>query len=76
MRDGLEFMRPLTQAHLDLRAAREQPRHDVTDTDGDARTTCEAGHERIRVMIYGSAPRPGSPTAGEGRRTCTRKTRS
>lgn len=53
MRDGLEFMRLLTQAHLDLRAAREQPRHDVTDADGDARTSCEDGHERTRVMIYG-----------------------
>ena len=53
MRDGLEFMRLLTQAHLDLRAAREQPRHDVTDAGGDARTSCEDGHERTRVMIYG-----------------------
>ncbi|MGZ5357281.1 MAG: hypothetical protein ACXWE8_13150 [Solirubrobacterales bacterium] len=46
MRDGLEFMRLLTQAHLDLRAAREHPRHDVTDADGDARSSCEDGHER------------------------------
>ena len=38
MRDGLEFMRLLTQAHLDLRAAREQPRHDVTYAGGAART--------------------------------------
>ena len=53
MKDGMEFMRLLTQAHLDLRAAREQPRHDVADADGDARTTCEDGHERTRVMIYG-----------------------
>ncbi|MGH3199737.1 MAG: ISKra4 family transposase, partial [Streptosporangiaceae bacterium] len=43
----------LTQAHLDLRAAREQRRDDVTDADGDTRTTCEDGHERTRVMIYG-----------------------
>jgi len=53
MRDGLEFMRLLTQAHLDLRAAREQPRHDVTDAGGNARTSSEDGHERTRVMIYG-----------------------
>lgn len=53
MRDGLEFMRLLTQAHLDLRGAREQPRTDVTDAGGDARTRCEDGHERTRVMIYG-----------------------
>jgi hypothetical protein len=50
---GFEFMRLLTQAHLDLRAAREQRRGDVTDADGDTRTTCEDGHERTRVMICG-----------------------
>ena len=33
MRDGLEFMRLLTQAHLDLRAVREQRGSDVTDSD-------------------------------------------
>src|SRR5271157_4148463 len=53
MKAGFEFMRLLTQAHLDLRAAREQRRDDVTDADGDARTTCEDGHQRTRVMIYG-----------------------
>jgi len=51
--DGMEFMRLLTQAHLDLRAAREQRRTDVADADGDVRMTCEEGHERTRVMIYG-----------------------
>ncbi len=53
MKAGFEFMRLLTQAHLDLRAVRERRRDDVTDADGDARTICEDGHERIRVMIYG-----------------------
>jgi len=53
MKAGFEFMRLLTQAHLDLRAAREQRRDDVTGADGDARTICEDGHERVRVMIYG-----------------------
>jgi hypothetical protein len=53
MKAGFEFMRLLTQAHLDLRAAREQRRDDVTGADGDARTTCEDGHQRTRVMIYG-----------------------
>lgn len=53
MKAGFEFMRLLTQAHLDLRAARERRRDDVTDADGDARTICEDGHERVRVMIYG-----------------------
>ena len=46
-------MRLVTQGHLDLRAAREQRRDDVTNAGGDARTTCEDGHERTRVMIYG-----------------------
>src|SRR6266853_1992547 len=36
-----------------LRAAREQRRDDVTGAGGDARTICEDGHERVRVMIYG-----------------------
>lgn len=53
MQAGFEFMRLLTQAHLDLRTAREQRRADVVDADGDARVTCEDGHERTRVMIYG-----------------------
>src|SRR5271157_3450640 len=46
MKAGFEFMRLLTQARLDLRAARERRRDDVTDADGDARTICEDGHER------------------------------
>ncbi len=53
MQAGFEFIRLLTQAHLDLRAAREQRRDDVTDADGDTRATREDGHERTRVMIYG-----------------------
>ncbi len=53
MQAGFEFMRLLTQAHLDLRTAREQRRADVADADGDVRVTCEDGHERTRVMIYG-----------------------
>jgi hypothetical protein len=53
MKAGFEFMRLLTQAHLDLRTAREQRRADVVDADGDVRVTCEDGHERTRVMIYG-----------------------
>ena len=37
-RDGMELMRLLAQAHLDLRALREQRRGDVTDADGDGLT--------------------------------------
>ncbi len=45
-------MRVLTEVHLALRPAREQRRDDVTDADRDARTTCEDGHKRTRIMIY------------------------
>jgi hypothetical protein len=53
MSDGMELMRLLVQAHLELRALREQHRDDVTDADGDTRVTCEDGQERGRVMIFG-----------------------
>ncbi len=41
------------EAHLVLRAAREQRRRDVTGADGDTRTTAEDGQQHTRVMIYG-----------------------
>ena len=50
---GFEAMRIFTEAHLGLRAARESRRADVTDADGDARTTAEDGQEHTRVMLYG-----------------------
>jgi hypothetical protein len=53
MRDGMELMRLLVQAHLDLRSLREARRDDVTDAAGDVRRTCEDGQERGRVMIFG-----------------------
>jgi hypothetical protein len=53
MTDGLEVMRLLAQAQLDLRALREQRRDGVTDADGNARRTAEDGQERTRVMIFG-----------------------
>jgi hypothetical protein len=53
MADGMVLMRLLVQAHLDLRALREQRRDDVTDADGDARRTAEGGQERTRAMISG-----------------------
>jgi len=53
MTDGLEVMRLLVQAHLDLRALREQHRDDVTDADGEVRRTAGDGQERTRVMIFG-----------------------
>jgi hypothetical protein len=53
VKDGQELMRLLTQAHLNLRALREERRGDVADADGDVRRTAEAGQERTRVMIFG-----------------------
>jgi hypothetical protein len=51
--DGFEMMRVLTEAHMALRSAREQRRGDVTDADGDARTTAEDGRGHTRMMMYG-----------------------
>ena len=53
MADGLELMRLLAEAHMALRAAREERRGDVRDADGDLRVTCEDGQEHTRVMIFG-----------------------
>jgi hypothetical protein len=53
MTDAMELARLLAQAHLDLRALREERRGDVIDSDGDRRVTCEDGQERGRVMIFG-----------------------
>lgn len=53
LREGMELTRLLVQAHLDLRALREQRRDDVTDCDGDVRGTAEPGRERGRVMVFG-----------------------
>ncbi|MDQ2873868.1 MAG: hypothetical protein M3Y33_03245, partial [Actinomycetota bacterium] len=50
---AMEAARLLVQAHLDLRAAREQRRRDVTGADGQVRTVTEDGQERTRVMIFG-----------------------
>ncbi len=53
MADGLELMRLLAEAHMALRATREERRGDVRDADGDLRVTCEDGQEHTRVMIFG-----------------------
>ena len=50
---GFEAMRIFTEAHMDLRAARESRRAGVVDADGDARTTAEDGQEHTRIMVYG-----------------------
>src|SRR6266536_3088455 len=53
MRDGMELMRLLAEAHMGLRALREQRRDAVTDADGGVRRTAEDGQEHTRVMIFG-----------------------
>lgn len=50
---GFELMRLLAEAHMALRAAREQRRDDVIDADGDLRTVAEDGQEHTRIMIFG-----------------------
>jgi hypothetical protein len=50
---GRELERLLLQAHLDLRAAREQRREDVTGPDGTAMTRAEKGHGRGLSTVFG-----------------------
>jgi hypothetical protein len=50
---GFEAMRIFTEAHMELRAAREERRGDVVDADGEARATAEDGQEHTRIMVYG-----------------------
>lgn len=49
-----ELIRTLMQDHLDLRAAREQRREDVTGSDAVARTRVEKGHQRQLAGVFGS----------------------
>ena len=72
MREGLEFMRLLTQAHLDARgprAARERC-HRL----GRGCTSCEDGHERTRVIAW-RPPATLQPLPA-GRYTCYRTPRA
>jgi hypothetical protein len=50
---GRELLRRLFQDRLDLTAAREERRHDVTGEDGVARTRAERGRERPLVTKFG-----------------------
>jgi hypothetical protein len=50
---GRELTRQLYQDHLDLRAAREERRAQVTGSDGVARTRAEAGHTRPLATVFG-----------------------
>jgi len=50
---GTELLRVLFQAHLDLRAAREPRRHDLTGPEGNTLTHCRQGCERDLMTIFG-----------------------
>ena len=50
---GRELLRRLFQDRLDLMAAREERRHDVTGEDGVARTRAEKGRTRPLVTKFG-----------------------
>ncbi len=50
---GRELTRPLLQDHLELRAAREQRREQVSGADGVTRTRAEAGHGRPLATVFG-----------------------
>ncbi|MDQ2813840.1 MAG: ISKra4 family transposase [Actinomycetota bacterium] len=50
---GRELLRRMHQDHLDLLAAREQRRDDVTGADGIRRTRAEKGHHRPLATVFG-----------------------
>ena len=50
---GREIQRRLLQDHLDLRAARERRREQVTGPDGVVRTRAEAAHTRSLASVFG-----------------------
>ena len=50
---GREIQRRLLQDHLDLRAAREPRREQVTGPDGVCRTRAEARHTRPLASVFG-----------------------
>ena len=50
---GREMLRRLFQGHLDLLAAREVRRHDVTGEDGVVRSRAERGRARPLVTKFG-----------------------
>ena len=58
---GFEFMRLLAQAHLDLRAAREQRRGNVTDAGGDARRPATAKAAAARAKQAAASGWPDDP---------------
>ncbi|MEC4019294.1 hypothetical protein [Streptomyces sp. H27-D2] len=53
LEQGRELQRLLMQAHLDVRAARERRREEVTDTAGVVHHRVEAGHTRTLATVFG-----------------------
>jgi hypothetical protein len=51
--DAREVFRLLLQGHLDLRAARETRRSQVTGADGVTRSRAETGHQRGLATVFG-----------------------
>ena len=66
-RDGLELMRRLFQAHLNLRALREQRLERVADSSGVSRPHAEAS-ERGLMTIFGSIRVPRLAYRAKGQR--------
>jgi hypothetical protein len=67
-RMGTELMRLLMQGHLDLRAAREVRRHDLTGADGSALSHCRPNRSRDLMSVFGQVrvKRRGYGCAGAG----------
>ena len=53
-RRGRDLLRQIEQDRLDLTAARERRRGNVTDADGVRRTRVEHGHQRLVTSIFGT----------------------
>ena len=73
---GRELLRRLYQDRLDLMAAREVRRHDVTGEDGIPRTRAEKAGPGHWSRSSGRSRCRGSRTGCRAGRTCTRWTRS
>ncbi len=50
---GFKAVQLLTEAHMMLRAAREQRRGDVIDAEGRTRVTAVTGQDHTRMMLFG-----------------------
>ena len=68
---GRDLLRRLFQDRLDLTAAREERRRDVTGEDGVPRTRAEKGRAGRWSRSSGRSRYPGSRTGRRAGRTCT-----